>query len=51
MIPLAKKYFQENPEAKYFYYSANVRVPNPALKPWLNEPREPWPDHHEVMNK
>lgn len=44
MNPNAKKFFAEHPTEPYWYYSPTLRVPNPALKPWLNEPRHPWPD-------
>ncbi len=37
----ARKYFEENPEEKYWYYSPTLRVPNPKRKPWLRE--VPWP--------
>jgi hypothetical protein len=50
MNPLAKQFFQENPSAKYFYVSHQIRFANPKLRPWLDDPLEPWPDYHEVLN-
>lgn len=44
MNSLAKQHFAEHPEARYWYYSANLRVPNPRI---ARDPRytpDPWPD-------
>lgn len=40
----AKQYFAENPDEPYWYYpyTPNLRVPNPQLKPWLQDPRPTW---------
>lgn len=42
MNPEARLFFEENPGERYWYYSANLRVPNPRHKPWLDVPRVPW---------
>ena len=43
MNPLAKQYFQENPEARYFYYNHNIRIPNPKLRRDPFYKPDPWP--------
>lgn len=50
MNPNAKKYFETNPDARYWYFSHNIRVANPRLRPWLDNPRDPWPAAHETLN-
>ena len=45
MNPEARKFFAEEPmlpASPYWYYSATIRVPNPAVKPWTFSPRLPW---------
>ena len=39
----AAEFFRENPNAKYWYYSASLRVPNPALRKRPDWVPEPWP--------
>lgn len=38
----AQKFFEENPDEPYWYYSPTLRVVNTRLKPWL-KPFVPWP--------
>lgn len=44
MNPKAKKFFDENPDAKYFYPNSNARWVNPRIE-WSREMMsDPWPD-------
>jgi hypothetical protein len=39
----AKKFFEEHPAARYWYYSAGLRVPNPVFYRRLDYRPDPWP--------
>lgn len=41
----AKKFFEDNPHAKYFYVSHNHRFPNPNLFHRPGWESDPWPAH------
>jgi hypothetical protein len=40
----AKAFFQQNPQAKYWYYSDTLRVANPALQRRPDWEPDPWPE-------
>lgn len=48
--PHAHQYFQDNPEARYWYYSANIRIPNPKVRKDPHYKPDPWPDHGNIAN-
>lgn len=49
MTPDVKKFFQDNPDSKYYYLSAHIRVPNPELT-WLPDwEEEPWPTVNDLV--
>ena len=45
MNPDARKFFEENPDEPYWYYTPTLRVPNPKLKPWTWDHAVPWPSN------
>ena len=48
MKPEVKKFFAENPEAKYYYIGNVARISNPD-KCWMPDwEDEPWPDSRKL---
>jgi hypothetical protein len=50
MNPVARQFFADNPDAKYFYANPNARIVNPTF--WRDpffEP-DPWPAHQELAS-
>lgn len=50
MNPIVARFFQENPDAKYYYHNNNSRVPNPRLSRLPDWVSDPWPTSHETLN-
>lgn len=44
MNTLAEKFFRENPDAEYWYYSDHLRVPNPRFARRPDYKAAPWPE-------
>lgn len=52
MNPHAKKYFENNPDARYWYFTHSIRIPNPKYRRdplWAPDPH--WPAAHEALNQ
>jgi hypothetical protein len=49
MNPAAQAFFEQNPDARYWYYNRNTRILNPKVwRDSLYHP-DPWPDLFEQM--
>lgn len=44
MNPDARQFFIDNPDESYWYYTSNIRIPNPKLRRDPLYQPAPWPD-------